>query len=78
MMLLVATASALSQSESLAKKVYTSSQNSVFLVYVNDASGTPKALGSAFLVAPRTLITNAHVIEGGNPVNEMVRRLILP
>ena len=32
-----------------AKKIYSSSQDSVFLVYLNDSSGTPGALGSAFL-----------------------------
>jgi hypothetical protein len=66
--LVMATATVHGQSDDVAKKVYSSSQNSVFLVYVNDSSGVPKALGSTFLVAPRTLITNAHVIEGGNPV----------
>ena len=66
--LVIATATTLAQSDDVAKNVYSSSQNSVFLVYVNGSSGAPKALGSAFLVAPRTLITNAHVVEGGNPV----------
>lgn len=51
-----------------AEKVYKSSEGSVFLVYLNDSDGTPKALGSAFLVAPKLLITNAHVINGGSPV----------
>jgi tetratricopeptide (TPR) repeat protein len=40
----------------------------VFLVYLNDATGTPTALGSAFLVKPRILITNAHVVDSGAPV----------
>jgi lipopolysaccharide biosynthesis regulator YciM len=51
-----------------AKKIYSSSQDSVFLVYLNDSSGTPSALGSAFLVAPRLLVTNAHVADAGSPV----------
>ncbi len=50
------------------KEIYSSSQDSVFLVYLNDSSGSPTALGSAFLVKPRILITNAHVAEAGNPV----------
>ena len=59
---------ALGQTEDAAKRVYRLSQDSVFLVYLNDSSGTPSALGSAFLVAPRVLITNSHVVEAGNPV----------
>jgi len=51
-----------------AKRIYTSSQGSVFLVYLNDSSGAPAALGSAFLVAPKTLVTNAHVVDAGDPV----------
>jgi hypothetical protein len=58
----------LGQVEDIAKHVYDSSQDSVFLVYLNDSSGNPSALGSAFLVAPRLLITNAHVANAGNPV----------
>lgn len=56
------------QQKDTAQEIYDSSHDSVFLVYVNDSKGTPQALGSAFLVAPRTLITNAHVVEGGNAV----------
>lgn len=56
------------QKKDIAQEIYDSSHDSVFLVYVNDSKGTPQALGSAFLVAPRTLITNAHVVEGGNAV----------
>jgi TPR repeat protein len=64
----LATSTALGQAGDVAKQVYRSSQGSVFLVYVNDSSGTPSALGSAFLVAPRILVTNAHVVEAGTPV----------
>lgn len=56
------------QPATTARQVYESSQESVFLVYLNDLSGTPTALGSAFLVAPKTLITNAHVVTSGTPV----------
>jgi hypothetical protein len=59
---------AIGQAGDEAKKIYSSSQDSVFLVYLNDSSGTPSALGSAFLVAPRLLVTNAHVADAGNPV----------
>lgn len=59
---------AFGQAQDIAKQVYDSSQDSVFLVYLNDSSGNPSALGSAFLVAPRLLITNAHVANAGNPV----------
>jgi tetratricopeptide (TPR) repeat protein len=54
--------------QDVASKIYASSQDSVFLVYLNDSRGVPSALGSAFLVAPHTLITNAHVVEAGDPV----------
>jgi hypothetical protein len=59
---------AVGQAGDEAKRIYSSSQDSVFLVYLNDSSGTPNALGSAFLVAPRLLVTNAHVVNAGNPV----------
>ena len=51
-----------------AEQVYKAAQDSVFLVYLNDSSGNATAFGSAFLVAPNILVTNAHVIEGGSPV----------
>ena len=66
--LLLAASSALSQTAETAKDVYNSSQDSVFLIYLNDSSGSPNALGSGFLVAPHTLITNAHVADAGSPV----------
>ncbi len=50
------------------KQVYSSTEGSVFLVYLNNASGSPSALGSAFLVKPHVLVTNAHVAEAGSPV----------
>jgi len=68
MTLLLVTSIAFGQGNDVAKQVYRASHGSVFLVYVNDSSGTPSALGSAFLVAPRILVTNAHVVEGGTPV----------
>ena len=61
-------AMAFGQSEDTAQKIYRSAQDSVFLVYLNDNTGSPTALGSAFLVARRTLVTNAHVADAGNPV----------
>jgi tetratricopeptide (TPR) repeat protein len=66
--MLLAVSTAFGQTGETAKQVYSSSQDSVFLVYLNDSSGTPSALGSAFLVAPRLLVTNAHVAEAGSPV----------
>jgi tetratricopeptide (TPR) repeat protein len=65
---LLITTLALAQSDDAAKRVYQSSENSVFLVYLNDSNGTPTALGSAFVVGPRMLITNAHVVDAGEPV----------
>jgi lipopolysaccharide biosynthesis regulator YciM len=62
------TSTAIGQDGDTAKQVYNSTQESVFLIYLNDSSGTPNALGSAFLIAPRLLITNAHVVDAGNPV----------
>jgi serine protease Do len=66
--LALADAFAFGQAGDEAKKIYNASQESVFLVYLNDSSGTPSALGSAFLVAPRLLVTNAHVADAGSPV----------
>ena len=60
--------SAQAQTDDPGKNIYASSEESVFLIYVNDASGTPTALGSGFLVAPQLLVTNLHVVEGGEPV----------
>lgn len=59
---------ALAQGDNSAKAIYDQSQESVFLIYTNDSSGSPTALGSAFIVGPRTLVTNAHVVADGNPV----------
>jgi len=59
---------AVAQNESPAEKVYKLSENSVFLIYLNDSSGSPTALGSGFVVAPHLLITNAHVVDAGDPV----------
>ena len=56
------------QTSDTGKQVYSSSQESVFLIYLNDATGSPSALGSGFLVAPHILVTNAHVAEAGSPV----------
>jgi S1-C subfamily serine protease len=66
--LTLAEAFAFGQAGDEAKKIYSASQDSVFLVYLNDSSGTPSALGSAFLIAPRLLVTNAHVADAGSPV----------
>jgi serine protease Do len=60
--------SAEAQTDDPGKHIYASSEASVFLIYINDASGTPTALGSGFLVAPQLLVTNHHVVEGGEPV----------
>lgn len=65
---LVASMSLSGQTADTAKQVYDSSQNSVFLLYLNDSSGSPTALGSGFLVGPRILATNAHVATAGSPV----------
>jgi S1-C subfamily serine protease len=56
------------QTETVAQRVYSASKESVFLVYLNDSGGKPTALGSAFLVAPHILVTNAHVVDAGAPV----------
>lgn len=58
----------IAQGESPATKIYESSKDSVFLVYLDDTNGAPTALGSAFVVAPHLLITNAHVVDAGKPV----------
>jgi hypothetical protein len=64
--LLVASVSVFGQAADTAKQVYDSSQNSVFLIYLNDSSGSPTALGSGFLVGTRMLATNAHVANAGS------------
>lgn len=56
------------QVDTSAKVIYRQSEQSVFLIYTNDSTGSPNALGSGFLVSPRTIVTNAHVIAEGNPV----------
>ncbi len=56
------------QSADPAKRIYKDAADSVFLVYLNDASGSPTALGTAFVIGPRMLITNAHVVRLGTPV----------
>lgn len=66
--LLAFSAVASGQGADAAKQVYSASQDSIFLIYLNDSNGSPNAFGSAFLVAPRILITNAHVADAGNPV----------
>jgi len=66
--LLLAASAASGQTLDTAKQIYSNSQDSVFLVFLNDASGSPSALGSAFLVGPKLLVTNAHVVAAGIPV----------
>jgi len=64
----LAASHAYAQQTSSAREIYASTKDSVFLVYLNDPSGTPTALGSAFLVGPHLLVTNAHVVDSGTPV----------
>jgi tetratricopeptide (TPR) repeat protein len=59
---------ALAQDTELAKKIYGQSQESVYLIYVNGSDGKAVALGTGFQISAGHLLTNAHVIEGGNPV----------
>ncbi len=58
----------LGQSDGTARTVFSKSKDSVFLVYLNDSSGKPTALGSAFLIRPHLLVTNSHVVSAGSPV----------
>lgn len=67
-LVLLATFAAHGQNDDPAKAVFNKSKDSVFLVYLNDSTGKPSALGSAFVVAPHLLITNAHVADAGSPV----------
>ena len=46
--LLVASVSVFGQAADTAKQVYDSSQNSVFLIYLNDSSGYQRPLGAGF------------------------------
>jgi tetratricopeptide (TPR) repeat protein len=56
------------RSQSDAKSIYQSAEPSVFLIYINDSAGSPVALGTGFLVGPRRIVTNAHVVRDGSPV----------
>ena len=56
------------QNELSTKTIYAAAKDSVFLVYLNDSSGSPTALGTAFVIAPHLLATNAHVVNAGTPV----------
>jgi tetratricopeptide (TPR) repeat protein len=53
---------------SAATALYEKSQQSVFLITILNGDGKPVAFGSGFLIAPRTIATNAHVVENGSPV----------
>jgi tetratricopeptide (TPR) repeat protein len=61
---------AIAQTTKTARQIYDSASPSVFLVRANDSSGKPNlySYGTCFEVAPRTLVTNAHVVAGGSPV----------
>jgi tetratricopeptide (TPR) repeat protein len=67
-MLLVATTNGFGQKAESAEKIFQQTKDSIFLVYLDDASGKPAALGSAFVVGPHILATNAHVANAGAPV----------
>ena len=58
----------LSAEGSAGTQVYAKTHGAVFLIYLTDAKGKSVALGSGFLVAPRTIATNAHVANAGRPV----------
>ena len=60
------TSGAVAQSD--ASALYQASEQSIFLIYLNDASGKPTAFGSGFVVGLHEIITNAHVVAGGKPV----------
>jgi tetratricopeptide (TPR) repeat protein len=65
---LVSVASPIVSAQSEGGAIYRATESSVFLIYRNDANGQPSALGSGFLIGPRLIITNAHVVAGGTPV----------
>jgi hypothetical protein len=48
--LLLIPATAFGQPDDTAQRIYKSSQDAVFLVYLNDSSGSPTALGTPFLL----------------------------
>lgn len=50
-----------------APTVYRTVSSSVFLIEVRDAAGQVSGFGSAFLIEGGRLITNAHVVNGGQP-----------
>jgi S1-C subfamily serine protease len=51
-----------------AKSIYQAAEPSVYIIYVNNSQGDAIALGSGFLIGPRRIITNAHVVRDGSPV----------
>jgi len=50
-----------------AATIYRSGSPAVFLVEIRSDSNSVVAIGSAFLVAPDLLVTNAHVVRSGRP-----------
>jgi tetratricopeptide (TPR) repeat protein len=50
-----------------AATIYRNGSPAVFLVELRSDSNAVVAIGSAFLVAPDLLVTNAHVVQGGRP-----------
>jgi tetratricopeptide (TPR) repeat protein len=53
------------QESAVGRSIYERSANSVVLLLARDESGKDVALGSAFWIAPKMLITNAHVADAG-------------
>lgn len=50
-----------------ASRVYSSTAPAVFLIEVRNASGEVVGIGSGFLIDGGRIVTNAHVVEGGQP-----------
>src|SRR5690606_29556210 len=50
-----------------ASRIYSSTAPAVFLIEVRNASGEVVGIGSGFLIEGGRIVTNAHVVEGGQP-----------
>src|SRR5690348_15553356 len=65
-LLLLAGCLAPAQSGDTAAQIYRRAAPSVFVISVRNATGSALSFGSGFLVGKNTLVTNLHVVEGGD------------
>src|SRR5690348_8968869 len=54
------------QSGNTAAGIYRKAAPSVFVISVRNATGSALSFGTGFLIGKNTLVTNLHVVEGGD------------